>query len=134
MENEVLTIRISKRKKVEEKDVICSFKGNKNSNDYRLVRYSKNGELYSGIEVCKKIGWSLVASGKREFEPAMWESYWMLQVSNNKITMQDAAMRILAYMVNVFGSMEDLLIYNKNPKIARALKSALLNLNEEVEV
>lgn len=130
-EIEEIVIHVSKKTKSSKKVVVNSYKGNENSDSYRLVRYSKNGELYSGIEILNKVGWSQVTSAKRELEPAMWESYWMKVSSMGVISIQEAVLRIAVYMIDVLGTMENVLIFNSNPSLAAAIRETLLEEGAE---
>lgn len=117
------------------KEVISTYKGQENKDIFRLVRYQKDGKDYSGIEIKKseqKTGWSMVTKAERKLEPAMWESYWRHKALSGDISMQEAVIRTAAYTIDIFGSLEDILVKNENPEIAKALWSVLTSQNNKI--
>lgn len=126
-----IIIHVSKKNRsIQEKQIVSTYKGQENGDIFRLVRYTKDGKAYSGMEIRKmrqKAGWSMVTKAERSMEPAMWESYWRHKALSGEITMNEAVLRTAAYVIDIFGSLEDILINKQNPEIANALNTVLKN-------
>lgn len=128
--DEIIVHVSKKNRSIQERQIVSTYKGQENGDIFRLVRYTKGEKAYSGIEIKKtkqKAGWSMVTKAERSMEPAMWESYWRHKALSGEITMNEAIIRTAAYMIDIFGSLEDILINGQNPEIANALNAVLKN-------
>lgn len=63
-------------KELKFKKIVFSEVGNEKIKEYRLIRFERDGVVYSGIELKKKRDFALVTSIPRESESVMWSSYW----------------------------------------------------------
>lgn len=134
-ESTEIIVHVTKKNTIPiKKEIVSTYKGQENGDLFRLIRFQKDGKDYSGIEIKKseqKTGWSMVTKAERPLEPAMWESYWRHKALSGDISIQESVMRTAAYVIDIFGSLEDILVNNENPEIANALQSVLTAQNNK---